>query len=101
MKNSKKKKIRPVYSFSELRKRKKVEDQKDSSTKIEKKKPKSESWFPISNELLMPVRKVKGGYRWGSKGKVYPTKAQAEKQGRAAYASGKKKKKRWIKDLKI
>ena len=49
----------------------------------------------------MPVRKVKGGYRWGSKGKVYPTKAQAEKQGRAAYASGKKKKKRWIKDLKI
>ena len=36
----------------------------------------------------MPVRKVKGGYRWGSKGKVYKTKAAAEKQGRAIYASG-------------
>lgn len=36
----------------------------------------------------MPVRKVSGGYKWGSKGKVYPTKAQAAKQGRAAYASG-------------
>ena len=36
----------------------------------------------------MPVKPVKGGYRWGNSGKVYPTKAQAEKQGRAAYASG-------------
>lgn len=36
----------------------------------------------------MPVHKVKGGYQWGSKGKVYPTKEQAEKQGRAAHASG-------------
>jgi len=42
----------------------------------------------------MPVRKVKGGYQWGSKGKVYPTKIQAEKQGKAAYASGYKGKKR-------
>ena len=42
----------------------------------------------------MPVRKVKGGYQWGMKGKVYPTKAQAEKQGRAAHASGYKCKKR-------
>ena len=41
----------------------------------------------------MPVRKVKGGYRWGSSGKVYPTKAEAEKQGRAIYASGYKPKK--------
>ena len=40
----------------------------------------------------MPVRKVKGGYKWGSSGKVYPTKAQAEKQARAAYASGYKEK---------
>jgi hypothetical protein len=39
----------------------------------------------------MPVLKVKGGYRWGSKGKVYKTKAQAERQGRAAYASGYRK----------
>ena len=36
----------------------------------------------------MPVHKVSGGYKWGSKGKVYPTKAQAERQGRAIYASG-------------
>ena len=36
----------------------------------------------------MPVHKVKGGYKWGSSGKVYPTKKQAEKQGRAIYASG-------------
>nr|DAW10706.1 MAG TPA: hypothetical protein [Caudoviricetes sp.] len=35
----------------------------------------------------MPVRKVKGGYKWGKSGKVYPTKKQAEKQGRAIYAS--------------
>lgn len=35
----------------------------------------------------MPVRKVSGGYRYGSKGKVYPTKAQAERQGRAIKAS--------------
>jgi|TARA_B110000977_G_scaffold157174_1_gene200120 hypothetical protein len=42
----------------------------------------------------MPVMKVKGGYRWGSKGKVYRTKAEAEKQGRAAHAAGYGKKKR-------
>jgi len=40
----------------------------------------------------MPVRKVKGGYRWGSSGKVYKTKAEAERQARAVYASGYKKK---------
>ena len=36
----------------------------------------------------MPVRKVPGGYQWGTQGKVYPTKRQAERQGRAAYAAG-------------
>ena len=36
----------------------------------------------------MPVKKVPGGYRWGQSGKVYPTKAQAEAQGRAIFASG-------------
>lgn len=41
----------------------------------------------------VPVKKVKGGYKWGSKGKTYPTKKQAEKQAAAAYASGYKKKK--------
>ena len=35
----------------------------------------------------MPTKKVKGGYKWGTKGKVYPTKAQADKQGRAIKAS--------------
>jgi hypothetical protein len=36
----------------------------------------------------MPVQKTPGGYRWGSKGKVYKTRAAAERQGRAAHASG-------------
>ena len=36
----------------------------------------------------MPVRKVSGGYQWGKTGKFYPTKAQAEAQGRAIYAAG-------------
>ena len=36
----------------------------------------------------MPVRKVQGGYKWGNTGKVYPTSAQAEAQGRAIYATG-------------
>jgi|TARA_B100002019_G_C21241221_1_gene585678 hypothetical protein len=42
----------------------------------------------------MPARKVKGGYRWGKSGKIYRTKKEAEKQGRAIYASGYKKKRR-------
>lgn len=41
----------------------------------------------------MPVRKVKGGYRWGSMGKTYATREAAEKQGRAIMATGYKKKK--------
>ena len=42
----------------------------------------------------MPVQIVRSaggkiiGYRWGSKGKIYKTKAEAEKQGRAIHASG-------------
>jgi hypothetical protein len=35
----------------------------------------------------MPVRKVKGGYRWGSSGKTYASKAKAAKQGRAIRAA--------------
>lgn len=31
----------------------------------------------------MPVRKVKGGYRYGTAGKVYKSKAKAQKQGLA------------------
>lgn len=40
----------------------------------------------------MPVRKVKGGYRYGSKGKVYKTRKAAERQGRAIKASQARKK---------
>lgn len=35
----------------------------------------------------MCVRKVKGGYRYGSKGKIYKTKAAANKQAAAAHAN--------------
>jgi hypothetical protein len=38
--------------------------------------------------LAMPVRKVKGGWRWGRHGKIYKTKAAAQRQARAAYAHG-------------
>tara|TARA_Y100001951_G_C11177597_1_gene204014 strand:+ start:584 stop:709 length:126 start_codon:yes stop_codon:yes gene_type:complete len=41
----------------------------------------------------MPIKKVKGGYKWGERGKVYKSRVGAEKQARAAYASGYKKKK--------
>lgn len=36
----------------------------------------------------MPVHKCKGGYKFGKSGKVYKTKAEAEKQAKAIYASG-------------
>ena len=42
----------------------------------------------------MPVRKVSGGWQWGTTGKVYARKADAERQAAAAYASGYKSKKR-------
>lgn len=35
----------------------------------------------------MPVRRVKGGYRYGTTGKVYKSKAKAVKQGIAIRAS--------------
>lgn len=41
----------------------------------------------------MPVKKVKGGYRFGKKGKVYKTKSKAQRQARAIYSSGYKGKK--------
>lgn len=44
----------------------------------------------------MPVHPKNGGYQWGNRGKIYKgpgAKAKAEKQGRAAYASGYKGKK--------
>ena len=54
-----------------------------------------ESWrlHEEGNVQVMPVHKVKGGYKWGKSGKVYKTKAAAERQGRAIYAAGYKKKK--------
>ena len=36
----------------------------------------------------MPVHKVAGGWKWGKSGKVYKTKAGAQKQAAAIYASG-------------
>ena len=49
-----------------------------------------------NKEGIMPVKKVKGGYRYGTKGKVYRgkgAKAKAEKQGRAIKASQNRRKK--------
>ena len=42
----------------------------------------------------MPIKKVKGGYKCGSSGKIYKTRAGAARQAKAAYASGYKKKRR-------
>ena len=39
----------------------------------------------------MPVHKVKGGYKWGKKGKVYKSRSKALKQGRAIAISKKKR----------
>jgi hypothetical protein len=42
----------------------------------------------------MPVKEVRNmsgnimGYKWGETGKVYRTREQAEKQGKAIYAQG-------------
>lgn len=36
----------------------------------------------------MPVKKVKGGYRFGKTGKIYRTKHEAQEQEHAIYASG-------------
>ena len=41
----------------------------------------------------MPIKKVKGGYRFGNKGKTYKNKKKAQKQAKAIYASGYKGKK--------
>ena len=35
----------------------------------------------------MPVRKVKGGFKFGNKGKIFKKKADAARQGRAIKAS--------------
>lgn len=46
-------------------------------------------------EYNMPVHRTpKGKWKWGTSGKEYPTKKQAERQARAIYASGYKPKKK-------
>ena len=47
----------------------------------------------FKEEKTMPVRKVKGGYKYGNKGKVYKEKWKAERQGRAIKASQARKEK--------
>ncbi len=42
----------------------------------------------------MPVRKVKGGYQWGKTGKVFPSFAEAQRQGDAIKASQARRNKR-------
>lgn len=42
----------------------------------------------------MPVRKVKGGYKYGTRGKTYKSKAKAAKQGRAIKASQARRKRK-------
>jgi hypothetical protein len=47
--------------------------------------------------IKMPVEKVGSGYRWGKHGKIYygkDAKSKAAAQGRAAYSSGYKGKKK-------
>jgi hypothetical protein len=39
----------------------------------------------------MPVKPVKGGYRYGKKGKVYSNRKKAVKQGQAIKISQKKR----------
>ena len=49
----------------------------------------------------MPVRKIKGGYKWGSKGKLYKGKGarrKAVKQGFAALYRQRRKRKRNVGD---
>lgn len=38
--------------------------------------------------VTLPIKKVTGGYKWGNHGKVYSSRAGAEKQAAAAYANG-------------
>jgi hypothetical protein len=51
--------------------------------------------------VRIPIRRVKGGYKWGSKGKVYRNRKDAERQAAAAYASGYKKSMSWFNVLKL
>lgn len=43
----------------------------------------------------MPIIKTKSGYKYGPTGKIYPTREQAARQGRAIEANRKKRKKKY------
>ena len=45
-------------------------------------------------ENAMPVRKVRGGWQYARKGKVYPRKVDALRQQRAVHASKRSRKRR-------
>jgi hypothetical protein len=50
-----------------------------------------EGRWKYRGELLRkrnPIRRVSGGYQWGSRGHIYPTRAGAARQAAAAYAHG-------------
>lgn len=42
----------------------------------------------------MPIIRTKKGYKWGTTGKVYPTKKEAIRQARAIEASKNKRRKK-------
>lgn len=46
----------------------------------------SAEWRSGDKEETMPIQKVKGGWKFGRQGKVYPTREQAARQGRAIKA---------------
>ena len=46
--------------------------------------------WPPNERRNMPVRRVKGGYKYGNTGKVYKSKAKAQKQGLAIRLSQKR-----------
>ena len=51
------------------------------------------NYFFVVRIAFMPVNKVPGGYRWGSRGKIYKTRAGAARQGAAVRAAGYSKRK--------
>ena len=50
-------------------------------------------WRKNKKRRIMPVKKVKGGYKYGKTGKVYKQRSKAIKQGKAIAISKKKRKK--------
>lgn len=44
----------------------------------------------------MPVRKVRGGFKFGSRGKVYRSREKAARQGRAIEASKRRRRRGFL-----